>query len=284
MFYLRGPTFDQSLFAQALLHKIRQAAVMEGFLKRKQTFFASPAWLTAAEPAESSAVKLTNIALRIVNMLAKSDVLCRSEAASQEKEVVRMLKRMTELEIALSNWLLELYRGHKEHAAPYRLIPVSQNPEFESSLGDLADVFHHVLENPTMLSATTHAYVWICQLLLRLAMRDVAQLYPYPLLRARNQLESLTCSVDECARNLCQSITYMSCGGRTSSTIMACSGPLYFALLWWQHRRCEREAFWCQRVKDTLQLDAEVGGAYKTTFNWQVPIFSWWVLPDIFES
>lgn len=286
MFYLRGPAFDQSRFAQAILHQVRQVAVMEGFLKRKPTFFAKPPWLAAAGPVESSAVKLTNIALRIVNMLAKSDVLCRREDACQEKTVVRMLNRMSELEISLNSWLLGFYKGHTEHAAPYRLIPIPQDPEIESRLGDLADVFVHVLEFPTLLSATTHAYVWICQLLLRQAMRDIAQLHPYPLLRARNQHEILTRNVDERAIDLCQNINYIytSCSGRSSSTIMACSGPLYFASLWWQHRSHEREASWCQRVKNILQLDAEVGGAYKTTFNWQVPIFSWWMLPDIFES
>ncbi|KAI6890187.1 hypothetical protein KC325_g130 [Hortaea werneckii] len=149
------------------------------------------------------------------------DVLSASEHASQIGRVVQGRKRASSKEGCKNA------ESNGRAGAPYRLIPMSQSPEFESRLGDLADVFGHVIEFPTLLSATTHAYVWICQLLLRQAIRDVAQLYQYPLVREKDQHESLACSVDECAINLLVRCTSLRCGGNievTSEELLGVSG------------------------------------------------------------
>ena len=269
-----------SPFAQALLQNTRPLAVMHGLLKRRPTFFSSPSWIADANKTPTLAMKLTNLALKIAPLLRKADDLHMSTRPKQA-HTVSLLTQLTRLERDVQVWLLRFYTLTTAGQSPYRLVSASQYSSFEDRCGGLAHVIRSVIEFPSFLSATTHAYVWMCLLVLRQTILVVARLHPYPLVRPKNQEVSLLSGADECALNLCQSIAYLSRPEHASCGIVACGGPLHFASGWFKQQENLHGLLWSRHVREFLQRDVLLGGSYDTSLDLSRPVLVWWMLPKI---
>ena len=280
IFQRRGPKSFTSPFARALLHNTRPVAVAVGLLRRPPMFFSSPSWIAAANQTPTLAVALTNLALRIPILLQKADNLLDSKSPAQAN-IMSVLTGLVQLERQIQDWLLMFYKMESGNMVPYRLANVSKYPSFQSRCGGLAKVFPSVIEFPSFVSSTSHVYVWICLLVLRQTIIDVAALHTYPIVRPQKQEASLTASANECAINLCQSIAFLTRLEHASCGIVACSGPLHFAIAWFERQQNVQRLVWARHVREFLQRDILLGGSYDTSLNIQRPLFVWWMLPDI---
>ena len=279
---IRGPRSIVSPYAQALLHNIRIVSVMDSFLKRKASHQASKEWIASANNLDSPAVKVVNLALKVGVALESSDWFCvNSSDQYSELDLIACLDDMVGLERDLQDWLVDAYGD--DQMSPHRRISTQQYASFSARLGGLAHIIPRSIEYPSLLSATSHCFVAICLLLLRQCIANVARLHPYPLLRQINQNEELLAAVDETAQSLCESIAYFTEGDFGFAGILASAGPLHFAAKWFERRNDER-LLWCTHVRDFLQQDALLGGSTQTSLDLSKPVFTWWMLPDIFQG
>jgi len=294
----QGPSSITSFYARAMLHNAKQKfvggtpiaggpnskramaderQVLDGILKRKKSFLSSPEWTTGVERTPTLSTKLTTTALQVAGTLERTDVLLAAKRP-READIVGLLTDLVRLERDLNGMLVEFYRSSGGDTTPYKLVSVSQYPEFEEGCEGLADIFPRVIKFPSFLSATTHAYVWVCLMPLQEAIMNVARLHPYPLVRPVNQDAILMAAVDDTANNFCQSIAYLAFTERSSSGVLSCAAPLYFAAAWYTHRRDLRRLAWCNVVRGFLQSKGLANGAEADSLNLQRPVLTWWML------
>ena len=249
---------------------------MKGLLARKKdVLFSLPSWIAAAEHTPAFSVKLTTTALAIGGALERADSLLATKRR-KEVDVFNLLADLVQLEGELNNWLIEYYELTGGEGAPYQLVPISRYPSFEKHCQGVAHVVPKVFDFPTFLSATTHAYVWVCLLPVRDAIVQVAKLHPYPLLRPSNQDAILTEAANETADNLCQSVAFLSSAESSSAGILACGGPLHFASTWYERRQDQEKYVWCDVVRKSLQQNVTTESVF--SLNLHVPVLTWWML------
>lgn len=282
----RGPKSIVTPFAHALLQNIRMVEVATSFLNRKASYLSSPEWIAAARQSHDSlAFHATNMALRVGAALEDADRLCAMREPP-EATIVCMLNNMMKLDLALKTWLIEADRRSGGDFIPQKTVPTSKLPSFYDRCGGLADVFPFAIDFPSFLSATSHIYIWTSLLLLRQAIADVSRLYPYPLLAAAHpdQDAMLNASIEECATSLCQSVAFLSKGNYGFAGIISCGAPLHFTSECFRKSHQQKRLLWSNHVREFLQRDILLGGSHNTSLDLQKPVFTWWMLPDIFTN
>lgn len=282
----RGPKSIVTPFAHALLQNIRMVEVATSFLNRKASYLFSSEWIAAAKQKHDSlAFHATNMALQVGAALEKADRLC-AVREQPDATIVCMLNDMMELDLALKTWLIKADRQSGGDFIPHKTVPTSTFASFYDRCGGLADVFPFAIEFPSFVSATSHIYIWTSLLLLRQAIADVSRLYSYPLLAAAHldQEAMLNASIDECAVSLCQSVAFLSKGNHGFAGIVSCGAPLHFASECFRTRLQQKRLLWSIHVREFLQRDILLGGSHNTSLDLQKPVFTWWMLPDIFSG
>ncbi|KAK4507907.1 hypothetical protein PRZ48_001642 [Zasmidium cellare] len=283
---VRGPKSIVTPFAHALLQNIRMVEVATSFLNRKASYLSSPEWIAAAKQNhDSPAFHATNLALKTGAALEKADQLC-ALPKPPEARIVAMLNDMMEIDLGLKKWLIEVDRWSGGAFIPHKALPTSTYASFHDRCGGLADIFPVAIEFPSFMSATSHMYIWTSLLLLRRAIADVARLYPYPLLAAVNQDQEamLDASIDECATSLCQSIAFLSQGNHGFAGVISCGAPLHFSSEWFRKKQQQKRLLWANHVREFLQRDILLGESLNTSLDLGKPVFTWWMLPDIFAD
>ena len=248
---------------------------MDQLLRRKKTFLSSPSWLAATGEVHQPALILTNIALQISEALQDAEDIAYGrlqKTKSPGVEVDSLLRRMEQLEDDLNQWLLDFYDRSGRDEAPYVQVSLSQYPLFEKRCGTLAGLVCLVYNFPNLLSATSHMYVWVCLLAMRMALVSLAQL------RACSRSKSCSTFTDEaneCATHLCRSLAFLSAQQHRSAGTLACGAPLYWAERWFESQKDMKRTQLCQKIRHSLEDDSP------TPLNLHHPVFTWWMLPNI---
>jgi hypothetical protein len=275
LFRKRGPENMDSQFGQALLHNARHPAVTDSILKRKPNIFSQPEWIAAANKSPSLGANLTNLALQIPVFLEKVDLLQRDN-----QEALSLLSELTSIQKDLHDWLARFYMLTNLEAAKYQRVSIGQFPKFRELCGGLVHVFPEMIEFPSFVSATSHAYAWTCILIVRRAILTVSERYAHPSVWSRGLKTAMIASVTECAVDLCQSIAYLSLPGHLSCGILACSAPLYFASEWFEEQKLVQRLAWARHVRGFLERDSSVGGGSESRHRLNPPMFLYWMLPN----
>lgn len=225
---VREPEKLSTPFTRSLVKSFREAALLDALLTRKALVFGEPRWLrTASNLFVGPLAQLSNLAMRAPALLEKADML--AECWPTDLQVIQTLNELVSLEGAFHQWL-ENWHQHDMHTSLIRRCPVEEYKQYCKTFGSLVSMFSSAMTYPTLTCALTQIYYWMCLLMVRLAIQDVARLHKEPLLRKRDQDEWLNGKVYECADSLCEGVPYFfqhhnsSLGG-----VLATSGPLQFA-------------------------------------------------------
>lgn len=279
LYYLletRGPGSLSSPFARAIFHNIRQIAVMDQLLKRKRSFLSSQPWLDIMDSAQHPAFDLTNIALKISELLEDADQVVntwdKSTSCSQRK-LVELDHTYRSMEDNLIRWLSNFCDRAATTRVLYRVDSISHYPRFERRCGTSVPLVRHVYTFTSLLSATVHSYVWVCLLALHMSFAQIAILTE-PSCTRRTSVE-VGQNADECASHLCRSLAFLTLQEHRSAGLLACSGPLYWAEIWYKSQNAIESLRFCQRIRQSLQQECH------TPLNLHFPVFTWWMLPGI---
>lgn len=273
---MRGSDSLSSPFARAIFHNIRQIAVMDQLLKRKRSFLSSQPWLDIMDGAQHPAFELTNIALKISELLDNADQVITTwdkSSACLQRKLVELVHTYTTLEDNLIRWLSNFYDRAATTRVLYKVDSISQYPRFEQRCGNSAPLVRHVYTFTSLLSATVHTYVWICLLALRMSFAQITALTEPSSMR--RTFVAVVQDANECASHLCRSLAFLSLQEHRSAGLLACSGPLYWAEIWYESRNEIERVQFCKRIRQSLQQECH------TPLNLQFPVFTWWMLPGI---
>lgn len=274
----RGPKSFKSSFAKAVFHNIRQISAMDQLLKRKKSFLSSPNWLTNVDGTDQPAFQLTNLAFRTSEMLETAGNL--ADLVSQHNmaptgTIEETFECMDALVLKLHQWLVDFYRSCGPEPVHYRLVDITKVPLLEGHRCELAGLSDQVYEFQNLLRATTHIYVWICLLAIRMSQLDLASVAPPEI---PSTFATLVYEADDYAIHLCRSLAFMSLQQHRSAGMLASSGPLYWASAWFERSGNFEMKGACRRVREAFERDSP------TPLNLQHPVFTWWMLPNIFDK
>ena len=278
----RGVKSIKSPFARATLHKIRQIAAMDQLLRRKRSFLSSPEWLMSRLQQDwcihTPALQLTDLALQISGALEDTDTALQNWTAGERvstQDVREISLHIQTLEHELGQWLFQFYCRSGVAQMPYKLLDVDEFPLFEAQCSDMAMLFPRVYDFPNLLSATTHTYIFILYLAIRMAQLDLASLDSTQL---ATDSDALAVEAEEYASHLCKSLAYLSLQQHRSAGVLACSGPLHWASAWYERSRDIKKLQTCQSIREAFERDCP------TPLNLKAPVFTWWMMPRIFED
>jgi hypothetical protein len=282
----RGPNSFLSPFSLSTLHNIRQISAMHQLIERKRSFLSSPEWLMSRWQSvppgmHAPALKLTDLALRLSGALEDSDVVLRAWAAGKSvfsDQVREISLHIQSLECQLEQWLLDYYKRTGVAQKPYVLRDVPEYPRFISRSEDMALLFPQVYDFPNLLSATTHCYVFILNLAIRMAQLDLASLHPSQQTPDSETRDALAAEADGYASHLCKCLAYLSLPQHRSAGVLACGGPLYWASAWYERMGDAKKLQACQSLREVLEFDCPA------PLNLKAPVFTWWMVPSVFEE
>ncbi|KAF2161101.1 hypothetical protein M409DRAFT_28431 [Zasmidium cellare ATCC 36951] len=278
----RGVESIRSPFAHATLHKMRQIATMDQLLKRKSSFLSSPEWLLSWRQNDpgihTPALQLTDLGLQLSGALEDTDVALHGSTTGKPAlgdQLRDVSLRIQSIEYELDKWLLNFYHQYGDVQEPYILTDIAKYPRFETQCHDIASLLPKVYSFPTLLSATTHCYLFILYLAIRMAQMDLAGLHPT---QPATDIEALAAEANEYAVHLCRSLAYLSLPQHRSVGVLACSGPLYWASAWYERSGDSKKLQACQSAREVLERDCP------TPLNMKAPVFAWWMIPSVFED
>lgn len=198
-----------------------------------------------------------------------------------EVNVLECLDKMAKLESLLQQWLMSLYTSSRYQTLsphdrpPYWLVSISTYDAF-GSIGPAS--FPTVFEFPSFVTATSHCYIWICLVVLRMAVAGLATAHCPDMLQYLYRPDRLSANVDECANNLCKSVPYLAQTEFNSAGMLSCAGPLHFAAEWFELQHEDGKLEWINQVRAVLRREAR-SSPERSSMNLQNPVFGWWMLP-----
>ncbi|KAK4506096.1 hypothetical protein PRZ48_004061 [Zasmidium cellare] len=275
----RGVASIKSPFSHATLHKIRQIVAMDQLITRKRSFLSSEQWLMSkqqnalAPSLHRPVLQLTDMALQLSGFLKDVDIALQAGITDTTDLIRSVSSNVQSLERELGRWMLGFYYRFNVAQIPYTLTDAAEYPHFETH--DMSLLFPKVYTYPTLLSATTHCYLFTLHLIIRMAQLDLAD---FPAAKLTNNKEGLVQEADEYASHLCRTLAYLSLPEHRSVGVLACGGPLYWASAWYERSGDSKKLQACRNARDILERECP------TPLDLKVPVFTWWMIPSVFED
>lgn len=251
---------------------------MDQLLKRTSTFLSSSAWLADGAVCGQPALEVTNVAFRLSQAIANLDHLTASTIEPNEDDIAGLSHLLIQLEDDLYQWLSD--QSLSLDCSPYQTVRLSAFPDFAVHCGNSGALLRHVHKFKSLQVATTSCYIWMLLLILQMAILDLASLKQSSDIESTSAFfnrAALAKEANDTAYHLCRSLAFLSSPQHRVAGILACSGPLYWAETWFTRQKNGRMQSLCQGIRTSLEQD------HRTPLNLQKPVFTWWMLPSLFD-
>lgn len=226
---------------------------------RKALLFGEHNWQRALEASCSGRMWcLFHIVCRFPALLERMDAL--NPKTQPNREVVRLLSDLIELQDRVQRWLLLWYKQSPELLV--RTVSVTEYPFFVAIHGPLADQFPIALAFESPIEAIGHLNYWTLLLFIRQAIYDLAS-QPYAkYLTSECQRAHFRLSVYECADAICQCAPfYLSPSSpshewRDGGGERDLYGSMYWAARWYEKEHDRFKADFCKSVIGAHMLNS----------------------------
>ena len=248
LFQTRGPKSIQNLYMKVQLQQHQQQALIEGLFTRRRPAIGKGVWLSVPKKCHIRLTELTSLALRVPGALEDADSLCRKGSFASPEEIMDLLSTFKNLERELQTWMIQWYTEFD--TLPYWKVPASKLPWLRQVIRSESEAFTSALQFPTPLFAKGHVTYWMSLLALLQAIKQVAELHPFPLLAKTlpAQSERLQSQISESADNLAMTAVFLiNPLNGIDGHIEAC-GPLLFASMWFERNGGHDKLEWCYQM------------------------------------
>ena len=232
-----------------LFRKFRHLSLMQSLVSRRPLAGEHIWWLCSAVQPYGHVEQLMQLAVQLPGLLEMAEIIRRS-CDPDERVVSGVRARLCRLEVDLIEWLA----GFDSAAAP------SSTEEHHSGeittdasvfwLQDRPVVTSTAIGFSSFLSATCHAFTWICLLLLRQALLCLPEhTDEYTVLR------DISADTDATADLLCASVPYLAkTAGGVLNKAVSVRALLHFAGEWFeQTNKNEVKLQWCREREAETQ-------------------------------
>jgi hypothetical protein len=248
LFHARGPSSLRSMYMMIQLQQHHHRVLLEGLLSRRRPLIGKGDWLDIDKNCYLRLTSLTTLALSVPGALEDSDELLARASNANLNEIMDMLSNLKSIETRLQNWMTAWLTTMKP--SPYWKVPCCAYPWLPHS-----NVFASAQQFPTPLAAKAHVLFWMPLLCLREAIKQVAEMHPYPLLATAmpQQSENLHGSIAECAEGLCMTAMFLINPVNGIDGCMEACGPLLVASRWFQRVRDHEKLHWCCQMFERIE-------------------------------
>ena len=164
-----------------------------------------------------------------------------------------MLSVLKSLERALQSWVTKWYADF--NVLPYCGVPTSRLPWLSHIVGPGAKAFTSALQFPTPVFAKAHVLFWMPLLAVRQAIKQAAEMHPFPLLARTGPAQSqrLHDDIAECADNLCMTVMFLTSPMNGVDGCMEACGPLLLASMWYASIGDYCKLEWCRQMVSNIE-------------------------------
>ncbi|EMD00506.1 hypothetical protein BAUCODRAFT_172256 [Baudoinia panamericana UAMH 10762] len=242
MLIARGPDKQYSAFAQLLLYNLRHLTAIYGAIDCKRVPLRDAAWKRCAAMTSRLTTELSDLVLEVTDRLA-------AHKPRDRHTLTNALLPWSMLESRLQSWLVRWMRSF-EHL-PYRTVKATAFTHFTLHTIGCPNVFPRAYEFPSFAISSAQTTYWIMSLQVKQKILEIDSICDDRPLRSR--LQALTDEATECATHLCQSVAWMTLPQHGSCGIMRASGPLHYAVRWFDKLKDWRRVAWCGKVKSSIE-------------------------------
>ena len=248
LFQGRGPKTIQGVYMGVQLQQHQRQALLDGLIARKRPIVGQGAWLQVRRNCHIGLTELTTLAMQVPGALEDADVVCSKGTTAPLDEILDMISNLKCLERDLQKWMTDWYTQFK--VLPYWKVPNSGLSWLPKSAELESPAFTSALQFPTPAFAKAHVLFWMPLLALRQAIKDVAELHPYPLLAQKvpAQNQNLYDEIAECADNLCMTAMYLLNPMKGVDGYLEACDPLLLASIWYERVRDSSKLAWCKQM------------------------------------
>lgn len=270
-----GPPSPSQPMDPSLWQMVRWHSLGISIAERKSSFLASPDWKGVSIPWVASPLinDLLDIAVDLPGVLEQVDPCTQtkfsdeqdSTAAIEDETVQRVLDSCLSLNQNLEQWRLELQKSAPE-PLEYHVVTLPEALPLEAG-----NPFPTGLAFPTILVGKMYCHYWALQITLQDAIANLIEfIYQrYPTVYQYSAMIDAQETADLCARNICQSVAYLTSAELGTTGTQSTAWPLivaqkHFRRLTQMNEEARVKDQWCeQRVEELI----EHGYTWARTFS-----------------
>ena len=248
----RGLQNIKNRYIHLQLQQHQELALRDGLLTRRRPLVGQGEWLEVRKKCPIKLTELTTLALRVPGALEDADALCAKGSSVELHEIMDRLSELKQLESNLHAWMTKWYVDFD--ILPYWRVPATTLAWLRDFIGIESAAFPSAFNFPSPVFAKGHVLLWTPLLVLREAIKDVAELHPFPLLATTGpeQARKLHNDIAECADDLCMTAMYLCAPDNGVDLWVEACLPLQLASAWYRRVGEDEKLGWCLQMARSI--------------------------------